>query len=625
MPQPEPAIVQSVNRFRAALLAAERESAVRLVSAYGGVYQNLQDKIRALEADIIDIGMGATPAQVAKLARYRELMRQVAVEMDKFAVILENEVSLLRTAAARQAAEQAATLIQQALPAMPDAVRSALVARLNRLPVEAMEVMLGQLAADSPLSAIFAGYGAQAAQSMSDALLHGVALGYSPRKVADTIRRALGGDLSRALAIARTETLRAYRMATLASYKANSDLVKGWIWTVTKDTDPPPCLACLALDGQEFPLDEEFMPSHVNCILPGNEVMIPDLVAASKAFYVGRCVEVVFANGRSITVTKNHPILTPRGWVAAERLRKGDDVIVARDGQRIAASINPHYDYRPTAIEQVFDALVKGGGVTARSVKVAAEDFHGDARGFKGNVDVVDANSLLGGDVQPVVAQAVDECEFNRGGADKCAFIGLGTCLFGGNGVALSTPSDLRSGDLGGSLRSNHSSPFERLSLGLVTGGDTSGKHAAAESPSVNTDLACQFVFRFASDVATEQIVNVRDFEYKGHVYDLQADLYSLYTCNGVVVKNCRCSPRPKTLTYRDLGIDADDPPDGYETGKQWFESLPESEQRRFFGKAAWEAYKAGEVKLEDFIGIQQSKEWGPAYVERSLKDILGK
>lgn len=351
MPYPiEPAIVQSVNRFRAALLAAERESAVRLVQSYGGVYEKLQTYIRALEADIAEMGDAATPGSVARLARYKELLKQTAAEMDRFAVILENEVGMLRSTAARTATVQTAQLIQEALPDMPQGAKAAIVARMNRLPTEAVATMLGQLAADSPLQAIFQEYGAQAAKTLSDTILSGVALGYNPRKVAGQMRAALGGDLSRALAISRTETLRAYRMASLANYKANPEIVRGWIWTVTKDTDPPPCLACLAVDGQEFSMDEGFMPSHVGC----------------------------------------------------------------------------------------------------------------------------------------------------------------------------------------------------------------------------------------------------------------------------------RCVPRPKTITYRDMGLDVDEPPDDYQTGKEWFESLPESEQRTFFGKSAWEAYQAGEVKLSDFIGVQESADWGKSFVERSLKDILG-
>jgi hypothetical protein len=33
-------------------------------------------------------------------------------------------------------------------------------------------------------------------------------------------------------------------------------------------------------------------------------------------------------------------------------------------------------------------------------------------------------------------------------------------------------------------------------------------------------------------------------------VYDLQSEIYGLYTCNGILVKNCRCGT---TLTARPL------------------------------------------------------------------------
>jgi hypothetical protein len=77
------------------------------------------------------------------------------------------------------------------------------------------------------------------------------------------------------------------------------------------------------------------------------------------------------------------------------------------------------------------------------------------------------------------------------------------------------------------------------------------------------------------------------------------------------------------TVSYKDLGLNVDEPP-GRETGAEWFGKLNEAEQKQFFSKSGWDAYKSGKVQLDDFIGIQHSKDWGDAYVERSLKDILG-
>lgn len=87
---------------------------------------------------------------------------------------------------------------------------------------------------------------------------------------------------------------------------------------------------------------------------------------------------------------------------------------------------------------------------------------------------------------------------------------------------------------------------------------------------------------------------------------------------------NCRCAPEPVTVTYRDLGLDVDEVGPPRVAGKDWFGTLAQAEQRKFFSKAGWRAYQAGAVTLDDFIGVRPSKDWGDSYVEKSLKDILG-
>lgn len=264
MPAPasEPKIVVSIQRFRNALLAKEAQASRRLVSAYGRIYQQLSDKIRALEADIADLGESPTPAQVVRLERYRDLLQQTADEMNKYAAVLENEVAILRRQAIDDATAQAKAIVQLALPNLPESVKAQLLASFNRLPAEAVEAMLGALSRESPLAKLLNRYGEQAAVKIGETILNGVALGYNPRKVAAQIQHEMGGNLTRALTISRTETLRAYRTATLANYAANSDVVKGWEWQATKD--PRACLACLALDGKSFGSDELFMKAHPN-------------------------------------------------------------------------------------------------------------------------------------------------------------------------------------------------------------------------------------------------------------------------------------------------------------------------------------------------------------------------
>ena len=92
-------------------------------------------------------------------------------------------------------------------------------------------------------------------------LLAGLALGENPRAVARAIESGMRGvSRSRALTIARTEMVSSYRSAALLNYRANSDVVRGWIWSAAPDA----CDFCLRMNGSRHDLSET-LESHPNC------------------------------------------------------------------------------------------------------------------------------------------------------------------------------------------------------------------------------------------------------------------------------------------------------------------------------------------------------------------------
>jgi hypothetical protein len=107
----------------------------------------------------------------------------------------------------------------------------------------------------SPLYNLFSTFGPQASDDVASKLITGITLGQGPRMVARSVADALDIPRARALTIARTEMIRAYRSAAMENYRANDDVVQGWIWmcALLKTS----CSACVAMHGTKHSLDEE--------------------------------------------------------------------------------------------------------------------------------------------------------------------------------------------------------------------------------------------------------------------------------------------------------------------------------------------------------------------------------
>ena len=67
-------------------------------------------------------------------------------------------------------------------------------------------------------------------------------------------------------------------------------------------------------------------PAHPRC-LPGDTLVLPIgvVAAGSERWYEGNIV-IIETLENKLTVTPNHPILTPNGWIAAGLLQQGDNI-----------------------------------------------------------------------------------------------------------------------------------------------------------------------------------------------------------------------------------------------------------------------------------------------------------
>src|SRR5690606_23060590 len=114
-------------------------------------------------------------------------------------------------------------------------------------------------------------------------------------------------------------------------------------------------------------------------------------------------------------------ILTRRGWVPANLIQEGDDVVRSTRPEGAAALVVPDHDQVPARIEDVWGALGMGG---LDRVESSPEDFHGD--GQHGYVDVVRADRALDGRRLATLDEFVQEELLSGAAGAAIAFDGKG-------------------------------------------------------------------------------------------------------------------------------------------------------------------------------------------------------
>jgi SPP1 gp7 family putative phage head morphogenesis protein len=254
------ALELAITRFRAQLLTFDERALTAMLAVYAPIRTDLIARIDALEAELADGGR-LTPGEAVRLARAQELLRQTEAELRRLGALADPAIQAGQQRLIVAAGDQAQAL------ALVSGGSGDLAARIAvswiRLPTSALEDLVGRLATGAPLRTLLDDLGPQTASAMEDALQCGIAMGQNPRVVADLLTKQVDIAGARLLRITRTEMLNSYRSATLRTYAANDDLLEGWIWTAAKSART--CAACLALDGQVFPLTLDFMPNHVQC------------------------------------------------------------------------------------------------------------------------------------------------------------------------------------------------------------------------------------------------------------------------------------------------------------------------------------------------------------------------
>jgi hypothetical protein len=358
-------------------------------------------------------------------------------------------------------------------------------------------------------------------------------------------------DMSKVRAdmISRTETAKALGEGFLDSAKQLG--VKGKSVVLSNN----PCEICIANAAEGvIPLNQAFqsgnttVPFHPNCLLGDTNVIPLGLVALSRAFYKGQVVYLQTRSGHKLTVTPNHPILTGSGFVSANRLNIGNNIICCIDSERMIFGMNPNYNYVPVSIEEIWNTYSVSMGMSSIRMPVSTEDFHGDAVGFNGQIDIINTDSLLWNNtLNPFTFEhAGQECLDDR----YSKFSGLSRlCSQFHLGNRLLTPPNGGMGFGGNSetLRFGELSHVNSESFTIATRSNTMFNQTPSHDISSNSPFLTERLLSLTRQVSLDEIVDIRDFYFSGHVYNLQS-LEGLYIANNIFVKNCECAIAPEMM-----------------------------------------------------------------------------
>lgn len=360
---------------------------------------------------------------------------------------------------------------------------------------------------------------------------------------------------NRARTVARTEVVGAYNgglndaFSMIVANDPGTAWVKRWLATEDKRTRPDHVEA----DGQTVPFSQPFIvggfqmqhphdpdaPAKevINCVVGSTQVdWTGQLIQGSTSRrHIGTFVQIITAEGHDLTVTPNHPILTPDGYVPAGLLRPGQHVMGTRKPP------TPEVGDGPSSAEEVHRALSKAG--QPQRVVGSRMDFHGD--GADSEVEVVGADGHLPGDENPERVRQAQKLLFLGPDSRERPLSGLSGAVvvrvprldvpgarFAPRLISrLGQRPPLRDGEAA------HTQP-----ISLAPGADFEAQLAELpdDGRTADADFPTHLQYALAAGMTPCEVVKIKSFAGDHQVFNLSTSDH-WYSANGIATHNCRC------------------------------------------------------------------------------------
>jgi hypothetical protein len=255
--------------------------------------------------------------------------------------------------------------------------------------------------------------------------------------------------------------------------------------------------------------------------------------------FEGEVVSIGLADGGSLTVTPNHPILTQRGWIAAGEVIQGDHVVKAINPAALVELIDPNHNDMETRVEYLADPAMMPLSSASFRVPTTPKAFHGD-RSVNDEVRVIFSNRYLSLNRYSDFGKALKDLRLGNGHRARVGLPVKGALALLRKGLFAALSRLM--GRLGAGLNRGlaETAHVNGASLGATADWKAEAMEAVAKRCGMASEGSPKFDGAFSSHVAFVQVTNIVRAEYSGHVYNLQTE-NGWYTANGIITHNCAC------------------------------------------------------------------------------------
>lgn len=295
-------------------------------------------------------------------------------------------------------------------------------------------------------------------------------------------------------------------------------------------------------DVIEYPGDPKAQAGNrINCYLPDNFIE-SNIIEGQKSFYSGKAIEIITRRGERITVTPNHGILTDKGFISANQIDIGQNLICNRFQKNyIIRLVNNYIKKKLFRVENVFRSLSVLWG--SKFVMVTTLDFDKDGASMEGNVNIVNSKIKLGKRLNGWgnFLNYFNNFTLKTTSLKSIKICGLGSFKFFG-GRNNSTPRRIVSLlHLSFPLLFRHFRPLHTFALGLASGLDVIRFKHPKNNASTDAEFLRELVSANSANISFDNVVSVREFDFSGHVYDFSS-LNGVNIVNNIYTSNCRCT-----------------------------------------------------------------------------------